>query len=283
MTGVLAAGDGSENFAVPSATGVVYVAGNDGVLRGFDPVSRELVSSWQVGTDLEAIAISKDGGFALVTEAVPFSFHDGGWDWTTTETVSAVYKVDLETGTTTTLTYASSGSDYTLGDVAFTDDNTAVLSQNILPGWSGWAPIVVLDLASETFTPTGSYYAGASASSLTQSASADQVLLGMLNLSSAEYHLIDDSGNGVDYNGIYENNVYGYAAGIEAITGSGNDGRIAIVTGGGLHVYDGEFDYIADLAQIYPFLGSSPGIPSAPTAPRSTRSTPARTASWLSR
>jgi hypothetical protein len=258
MSEVLAA-DGSENFAVHSATGVVYVAGNDGVLRGFDPVTHQLVSAWQIGTDLQAIAISKDGTYALVTEAVPVSHSDSN-DWTSNETVSAVYKVDLASGGAETLTYASTGSDYTLGDVAFTDDNTAVFSQNILPGWSGWAPLVVLDIASGAFTPTGSYYAGPSASSLTQSASADQILLGQLNLSSAEYYLIDDSGNAADGNGTYENGVYGYAAGIEAFTGSGNEGRIALVSGGGLHVYDGEFDYIADLAQTHAFLGSSPGI-----------------------
>jgi Ca2+-binding RTX toxin-like protein len=258
MSEVLAA-DGSENFAVHSATGVVYVAGNDGVLRGFDPVTHQLVSSWQIGTDLQAIAISKDGTYALVTEAVPVSHSDSN-DWTSNETVSAVYKVDLASGDAETLTYASTGSDYTLGDVAFTDDNTAVFSQNILPGWSGWAPLVVLDIASGTFTPTGSYYAGPSASSLTQSVSAEQILLGQLNLSSAEYFLIDDGGSIADGNGLYENDVYGYAAGIEAFTGSGNEGRIALVSGGGLHVYDGEFDYIADLAQTHAFLGSSPGI-----------------------
>ncbi|WP_095011792.1 calcium-binding protein [Tsuneonella mangrovi] len=262
MTELLAAGDGSENYAVRASTGIVYVAGNDGVLRGYDGTTGQLVSSWHIGNDLDAIAISPNGQYALVTEATPVSFVEGAdGNWPANETVAAVYKVNLATGETTTLTYTNHGSDYTFADVAFTDNGHAIISQNILPGWSGWAPLVTLDLQNNTFATTGSYYAGLGyAASLTQAKTTGDILLGQLGLSSAEYYLIDSAGQQDGNNGIYENGVYGYAAGVEAFYGTSASGFIAIVTGGGFHLYDGNFNYIANLADTYAFLANSPGL-----------------------
>jgi Ca2+-binding RTX toxin-like protein len=254
------------NFAVSPTTGVVYAAQRDGWLRGYDGSTGAEVSAWKIGESLWTIAISKDGSFALVTSYLAASFIQAD-SWPDNKALSLVFKVDLATGGTQMLTYGSTGSDFLLADVAFTDNNTAVFTESIWPGFGGWTPLIKLDTDTGTFTriPGSSYYAssygGSSvASSLTQTAGSDKVLLGMLNLSSAQFYLIDDTGAAVDDNGIYQNGVYGPASGVEAMVGSGNSGFIALGSAGALHLYDGEFDYIGDLAATYPFLSGTPGV-----------------------
>jgi Ca2+-binding RTX toxin-like protein len=249
-----------ENYAVSPDGTRIYVAGNDGVLRVYNAVNGTLLFSWNVGVDLEAITISRDGRYAIITDAVPISTSQSS-NWTENVTVVGVYQVDLRTGATQTLRYEMRGSDYGFADVAFADDNTVILSGNILPGWSGWAPLYRLDLNTNSFTRHGSYYAGlGTAASLTQATQSGNVLLGQLGLSSAEYSVIRPDGTSAGSNGIYQNGVQGYAGGVEAFFGSGTSGRVAIVTGGGLYLYNGSFGFIGNLAELYPNLGSSPAI-----------------------
>lgn len=261
MAESIAPKDGDENFVLSPDGATLYVAGNDGVLRVYDSATGTLLHSWNVGVDLDAIAISRDGRYAVITEAVPVSTHQTN-DWTSNVTVAAVYQVDLRSGYVEIFNYTGLGELYTFADVAFTDDNVVLLSQNILPGWSGWAPLQTLDLNSGVFAPHDSYYSGlGSAASLNQALSSGNVLVGQLGLSSAEYFLVDSDGNRVLSNGgSYSNGVNGYAGGIEAFVGSGASGRVAVVTGGGLHLYNGAFGYIGDLAEIYPELGNSSGV-----------------------
>jgi Ca2+-binding RTX toxin-like protein len=260
MPTLIAPAASGENFVISPDGTRVYVAGNDGVLRVYNSSTGVLLASYNVGRDLDAITISRDGRYAIITENVPVSTSQSS-NWTSNETVSAVYQVDLRSGYTQIFTYRSTGSDYVFGDVAYTDDNTVLLSQRILPGWSGWAPLVTLNLSNGTFAPHGSYYTGfTTSSSLTQAANPGDALVGQLGLSSAEYFTIGASGNRSGTNGLYSNGVQGYAQGIEAFAGTGSTGRIAIVTGGGLYLYNGSFGYLANLATIYPNLGTSPGV-----------------------
>jgi Ca2+-binding RTX toxin-like protein len=249
-----------ENFAFSPDGTKIYVAGNDGILRVYDALTGSLLDHWNVGLDLEGIAISHDGRYAVITEGVPVSTHQTN-DWTSNTTVAAVYQVDLRSGYVSILQYTGHGDEYTFADVAYADDDTVILGQNILPGWSGWAPLFTLDLNTETFTPHGSYYSGlGSTPSLTEAPVAGNVLVGQLGLSSAEYFLINAAGSAVANNGgAYANGVFGYAGGIEAFAGTGSGGHIAFVSGG-LYLYDGNFAFIADLADFYPHLASSPGI-----------------------
>jgi Ca2+-binding RTX toxin-like protein len=249
-----------ENYAVSPDGTRIYVAGNDGVLRVYNAVTGSLLFSWNVGVDLEAITISRDGRYAIITDRVPISTSQSS-NWTENVTVVGLYQVDLRTGATQTYRYEMRGSDYGFADVAFADDNTVIISGDILPGWSGWAPLYRLDLNTSSFTRHGSYYAGlGTAASLTQAAQPGNVLLGQLGLSSAEYSAIRPDGTSAGSNGIYQNGVQGYAGGVEAFFGSGTSGRVAIVTGGGLYLYNGSFGFIGDLAELYPNLGNSPAI-----------------------
>lgn len=260
MPTLIAPAASDENFVISPDGTRVYVAGNDGALRVYNTSTGALVATYAVGRDLDAVTVSRDGRYAIITEAVPVSTSQSN-NWTSNVTVSAVYQVDLRSGYTQIFTYESTGSNYVFGDVTYTDDNTVLLSQRILPGWSGWAPLVTLNLSDGAFTPNGSYYTGfTTSSSLTQAAQSGNALVGQLGLSSADYFTVGASGSPTGTNGTYANGVQGYASGIEAFVGSGAGGRIAIVTGGGLHLYNGNFGYIADLAEIYPNLGFSAGI-----------------------
>jgi Ca2+-binding RTX toxin-like protein len=260
MPTMIASTNARENFAVSPDGSRVYVAGNDGVLRVYNSTTGALLFSWNVGVDLEAITISRDGRYAIITDRVPISTSQSS-NWTENVTVVGLYQVDLRTGNTQTYRYEMRGSNYGFADVAFADDNTVILSGDILPGWSGWAPLYRLDLSTGAFTAHGSYYAGlGTAASLTQAAQSGNILLGQLGLSSAEYSMIRADGSSAGSNGIYANGVNGYAGGVEAFAGTGATGRVVIVTGGGMHLYNGNFGYIGNLASIYPNLANSPGV-----------------------
>lgn len=256
MSNLLASTAGDENFvASPDGTSV-YVAGNDGHVRVYAVAGGGLIHDWKIGKDLGAIAISPDGTQLLVVEQTPLSFNQTN-DWPANRANVALYEVDTSSGYRQTFTYHAKGSDYTLADVAFTANNSALVTENILPGWSGGSNLLTFDLGTGVFVARGGYYSGAS---LTQATGGGPALVGELHLSSAVYNLLGADGKVIAGNGIYQHGVYGYAAGIEAFVGSGSSGRIAIVTGGGLHLYNGNFGYIANLARHNPNLGASPGI-----------------------
>jgi Ca2+-binding RTX toxin-like protein len=247
------------NFVLGNNGSRIYVAGLDGNLRVYDTESGGLVATWDIGNKLGAIDISPDGTFLLITEQVPVAFHSSPNDWTTNSTTSAVYKVDTSTGQFQTLTYESTGSDYVLADVAITSNGTALLTENILPGWSGWTPMVRFDLAGSTFTklPGNNYY---QAGSLTSSPHDATILFGQLHLSSAEADIFSAQGAVLANNGIYKDGVYGYAQGVEAYSGAGPSGRVAISTGGLLHLWNGNFGYLANLTQAHSELSSIVGL-----------------------
>jgi len=243
------------NFVLSADGKTLYLAGQDGVLRIYDTMTNTLVKSVSLGTKLGAIDISPDGSFLLITEQQPVLFNSSNY-WTSNTTVSAVYRVDTASGSSSVLTYQSSGSNYTLADVAITASGTAIFSENILPGWSGWVPMVTLNLATGTFTSLGgSYY---QAGSLTAAPDDSNVLYGQLNLSSADAYVFSPTGTVLSQTSTYANDVYGYAQGIEAYSGPG--GRIAISTGGSVQLWNSSLGYIANLTTAYPQLSSVTGL-----------------------
>lgn len=248
------------DFVLSNDGKFLYLAGSDGTLRIYDTVTGTVVKSMLIGSTLGAIDISPDGSFLLITEQQPLSFTPGANNnWTASSTVSVVYRYDIETNAVSALTFTSTGSNYVLADVAITSAGTAIFSENILPGWSGWTPLVTLNLATGVFTTqTGaSYY---QAGSLTASPDNNTVLFGQLNLSSAEVFTLTPTGSRLASNGIYENGVYGYAAGVEAYSGSGASGKAAIATGGYVHLYNGSLGYIANLTTALPELVGVTGL-----------------------
>ena len=260
MSEVNLTGGVTGDFVLSNDGAFLYLAGNDGTLRVFNTATGAVVQAMLLGTTLGAIDISPDGSFLLITEQQPLSFTPGSNAWLSNVTQSVVYRFDIATSNVSALTYTSQGSDYVLADVAITSTGTAVFSENILPGWSGWTPLVTLDLATGGFTElTGQryYYQGGS---LTAAPDNGTVLYGQLNLSSAEAYILSPTGSILANNGIYTNDVYGYAGGVEAYSGSGASGRVAIYTGGSVHLWNGSFGYIANLTAAIPELSGVTGL-----------------------
>ncbi|MEZ5682107.1 MAG: hypothetical protein R3E14_12530 [Erythrobacter sp.] len=268
MSVVLIPTQGDENWVFSQDGAFIYVAGNDGYLRVYDSQTGELLYDVLLGSDLGAISLSPDGTQLAIIEEVAENVQQFQ-NWTENSADVSFYIIDLNTFAATEYTYTVGGSDYTFADITWSDNDTLQVSQNILPGWSGWAPLATVELPSGSLSQHGSFYAGlGSAASLSTIPGSDTVLLGQLGLSSAEYFLISPGGTVIDSNGVYQNNVYGYAGGIEAASGTTSADRIVIVTGGGAHVYTGTMDYIVDLTNYYPSLGSSQGVAFSPDGQR---------------
>ena len=260
MTDTLIATQGDENWVISPDGAYIYVAGNDGYLRVFDALTGESLHSVDLGADLGAISLSPDGTRLAVVEEVPENVQQYQ-SWTENSADVSFYIVDLSTFGAQEFTFHVTAESYTFADVTWSDNDTLQLSQNILPGWSGWAPIATVELATGALTEHSSYYSGLGTSaSLLTIRNSTTVLLGQLGLSSAEYFLIAPDGTALTSNGIYNNNVYGYAGGIEAASGTTASDRIIIVTGGGAHLYDGTMSYIVNLASLYPNLGNAAGV-----------------------
>ncbi|MES2904980.1 MAG: FG-GAP-like repeat-containing protein, partial [Pseudomonadota bacterium] len=260
MGATLIATLGDENWVLSADGSVIYVAGNDGFLRVFDARTGESLHSVDLGIDLGAISLSPDGTRLAVVEEVPENVQQYQ-SWTENSADVSLYLVDLSTFGAQELTFHVTAQSYTFADVTWSDGDTLQLSQNILPGWSGWAPLATLELATGALTGHSSYYSGLGTSaSLLTIPDSTTVLLGQLGLSSAQYFLIGSDGTALRDNGIYNNNVYGYAGGVEAASGTTASDRIVIVTGGGAHLYDGAMAYIVNLASLYPNLGSAAGV-----------------------
>lgn len=261
MSGLLVQTQGNENWVLSDDGAYIYLAGNDGYLRVFDTQTGAEVYSVRVGQDLGAISLSPDGSQLAIVEEVAENVSQSN-NWTSNSADVSFYVVDLSSFAANEFTVRVTGSDWTFADVVWSDGDTLQLSQNTLPGWSGWASLATFELATASISFSNSiYYAGLGyAASLIAAPDSDVVLLGQLGLSSAEYFLIRQDGTEIVDNGVYENNVEGYAAGIEAISGVTANDRIVIVTGGGAHLYDGQMNYLVDLSNYYPALGGASGV-----------------------
>ena len=251
---------GDENWVLSADGSLIYVAGNDGFLKVFDAHSGTLLHSVDLGIDLGAISLSPDGTRLAVVEEVPENVRQYQ-TWTENSADVSLYIVNLDTFAAQELTYHVTADSYTFADVTWTDNDTLQLSQNILPGWSGWAPLAKIELSTGALTEHSSYYSGLGTSaSLLTIPGTTTVLLGQLGLSSAQYFLIAPDGTAFANNGIYANDVYGYAGGIEAASGTTASDRIVIVTGGDAHLYSGTMQYIGNLTDLYPSLGTAAGV-----------------------
>ncbi len=269
MTDILITTQGDENWVLSADGAAIYVAGNDGYVRIYNAQTGAFLYQVLLGRDLGAIALSPDGSQLAIVEEIASNVRQSQ-NWTSNTADVSFYVVDINTFGAEQYIYTVTGSTYTFADISWTDGDTLQVSQNILPGWSGWTPLATVELDTGVRTENGSYYAGGyqSAPSLLTIPNSDIVLLGQLGLSSAEYFLISPTGTSLTSNGIYDNNVYGYAQGIEAASGITTADHIVIVTGGSAHLYDGTMQYIVDLSEFYPSLGSSSGVAFSPDGSR---------------
>jgi len=210
-------------------------------LLTYDATTGALLSTQSIGQDLGAIDISPDGSYLLIVDRQPASSVMAS-PWWDSKTDVNVYRVDTATGATQTFTYHATGDNWAFNDIAILANGTAYLTENIFPGWSGFSATATLDPVTGTFgTGFGSFYDG----ELTVDGARARVMAASLYLSSAELSLYNPNTGGSVSNGIYQNGVYGSAGGIQAFSDKLN--AAALFAGGQLHVYDAQFNYIANL------------------------------------
>jgi len=209
MPATLIATAGDENWVLSPDGSYIYVAGNDGNLRVFDAHSGEMLHSVDLGHDLGAMALSPDGSQLAVVEEVPENVQQYQ-SWTENSADVSFYIIDLGTFGGQEYTFHVTADSYTFADVTWSDNDTLQLSQNILPGWSGWAPLATFELATGELTEHSSYYSGLGTSaSLLTIPDSTTVLLGQLGLSSGQYFLIGPDGTALTDNLVKGNIILG--------------------------------------------------------------------------
>jgi Ca2+-binding RTX toxin-like protein len=220
----------------------IFATTNKGDLLTFDASSGAMLSSSHIGNELGAIDIAPDGSYLLVVEKVPTNVVSADPWWNSSADVH-VYKVDTASGSKTTFTYHTVSDYYEFRDVAILADGNAYLTQNLLPGWSGSSPTIGLDPDTGAFSKSvlPDFYHGA----LTTDPLRRRLLIATLDLSAAELTMFDSVSGRSDNNGIYENDVSGYAQGIQAFSEKGN--AIALYSDGNLHIYDINMSYVINL------------------------------------
>ncbi|HEX6217922.1 MAG TPA: hypothetical protein VFZ35_01450, partial [Sphingomicrobium sp.] len=226
----------------------LYAAGTDGILRVYDTRTGELLASWEVGTELGAIDVSPDGTFLMAVELVPLEENWVG-GWPEYETTVTAYRVDLETGAVTSYPLVVTGSYHIFHDVAVLANGDVLLTGRELPGWSGWAPMRLLDPDTGTYSLAGMDARGGSF--LSASPDGQLVLLTEHNISDAPVHIYE-SGVGITAShDLYADGVSGFNWGIHAL--SADAGLVAqYLPANGLHIYSTDLEYLRNLATDYP-------------------------------
>lgn len=245
-----ALGDGRPNDVAISADGTkVYAAGDDGNLRVYSAANGDLLNTWDVGTRLGGMDISPDGTIAMVTELQPLEEHyaDPWWDNQFTITT---YKVDLATGEVTGFPTVVSGFDYAFYDVAVLADGKVLLTEQILPGWSGWVSMKLLDPATGEYTDASGTVRHNTI--LSDSTDGSYALAAEYDTSDAPLDLYQSGAGVVAKHGLYADDVYGFNYGVQAF--SAEAGLAAQSMGNVINIYSGQLHYELDLGKLHPEL-----------------------------
>jgi Ca2+-binding RTX toxin-like protein len=239
------------DIAISPDGSTIYGAGDDGNLYIYDAATGEFVKAWHIGTELGGMDISPDGRFAIVTELQPVESHyaDPWWD---SQFGAAVYKVDLATGQVTTYTTTLAGDEYAFYDASILDNGQVLLTEQILPGWSGWAPMRTLDLSSGKFAVASEIITQNSV--LTDGGDGSGALVGEANISDARMDIYA-AGRGVtSVHQNYADGVQGFNHGVQAY--SATAGIVAQSVGSEIYIYNGQLQYQLDLGQLHPELSA---------------------------
>jgi len=110
MSALLIATDGDEDWTLSPDGTLIFVAGNDGVLRVYDAVSGALVFESLLGDDLGSIALSPDGARLAIVEEVPENVQQFQ-AWTENSADVSRYVLDLNTFVADEMTFTVRGSD----------------------------------------------------------------------------------------------------------------------------------------------------------------------------
>ena len=233
------------DVAISPDGSMIYASGKDGNLYEYDGHTGELIRAIHVGTDLGGMDISPDGSFAVVTELQPVESHVAD-PWSDNQFTAAVYKIDLASGEVTTYTTTLNGDEYAFYDADILDNGQVLLSEQILPGWSGWVPMRTLDLSTGQFAQASDNISQNSV--LTGDGS--HTLIGESNISDARMDIFTGGSGITAVHQNYADGVQGFNTGVQAY--SAETGLAAQSLGTHIYIYNSDLQYQVDLGQLDP-------------------------------
>src|SRR5579884_848983 len=242
----------TNDVAISPDGSLIFAAGSDGNLRVYDSLTGALEKTWHVGMSLGGIDISPDGSFLMATELTPLggTYSD---NWTNDQTVTTTYKVDLSTGAVTSFPVTVTADEYVFNDVAVLADGNVVLSEQELPGWSGWVPAWYLNLTTGTYTKLSSNSSHRMSDFLSVTSDGADVLYGENNISDASLAMFQTGSGFVATHQLYQDGVSGYNSGVQAISGPAN--MVAQGLGGGtINIYNLSLHYQLNISTYVPQL-----------------------------
>ncbi|WP_339389759.1 hypothetical protein [Erythrobacter sp. EC-HK427] len=234
-----------ENWVLSRDGSVIYVAGNDGILRVYDAQTGELLNEVEVGVDLGAIDISPDGTTLAIAESVARNEFDspGGSDSDSRDV--DLYLIDTDTLFVSRHTITVTAVTSTFGDVAFAGNGSIILTHL----GNSYSNVSIFDVATETFTPAAreTFTTGASLAGVLSSIPADETVL-RYSPSATSLEIVNATGQ-VEHSLSGLQSTFGRAnlLQLEASWGAGSDGFIAVRTSFDLFLLDGELNILASL------------------------------------
>jgi Ca2+-binding RTX toxin-like protein len=198
---------------------LIYVAGKDGYVRVYLAETGALIHEWDVGTKLGGIDLSPGGSFLIVTEAEPLSAEYGeNGSWTANRFTVTNYKVDTATGQVTSYPLEVTGYEYVPFDVAIQPNGTVLVTHSVLPGWSAWANMRSLNLATGEYTTLNISVRHDSVMSPSDDSS--RILLTEADISDAPLRMLEN-GAIVANHQLYQDNISGFNEGVQAYSDDG--------------------------------------------------------------
>jgi len=128
----------SRDLIYDQARGLLYITTDTGTIQRYDIVHQTLLAPFVVGASLKAADITADDSFLYVTDTQPSAVQ------------GLYYKINLNDGSVTNLTYNLAFAEGGSFDLATTSRGTA-LADGTFKG-SGWTPLRQIDLTTDAIT-----------------------------------------------------------------------------------------------------------------------------------
>ncbi len=255
LTGTQAA-----DVAISNDGSTIYASFDDGYIREYQVSTGALINQWHVGMNLGAIDLSPDGSYLAIVEDQPLSGSIASY-WPDSSFAVTTYKLDLATGTTTSYVYNTAGDEYSFSDIAVLSNGKWLLTEQIFPGWSGWASPKLLNPA------TGQYSALdltiVNNSVLSPSADGSRVLFGEPTSSDAPMDIYSATTGQLIRHANYQDNVMGINYGVQAYSGEAGIGIQVLAYG--LNVYDNSLHLQRNISSVGTSFNSITGAAFDPT------------------
>lgn len=223
------------DHAFDPTSGILYVtrADNSGTIERYDVVRGERLSPFHVGARAGAVAVTTNGKYLLVGEAMRGL------------TSIIVRKVEAASGeVVATMHFPQASLESGVFDIAVVSPDKALVTTSF--AGSGWVPLHQIDLTSDTlsrrtFEPAGAFDALRQNTRMTVSGDGQTTFFAEANISSGPIHLYDSASDSF----IASRQIWEFVD--NKATAINHDGSmIAISHGGRIRIYDRDLNQVDD-------------------------------------